>query len=156
MKTVGSPWGSTAPFMALLALGSGGCEPATNADSVEPECQGVPAQVAGTWVLSGTGSRSGCENDKLDTDRFDLSSAGIAVAQNGDTLQLAEASETFELFGTVAGSCLEFTTVEAVENDSIRYAWSARVTTDARRAQGSFSGSGPENCISSGTFTAEW
>jgi hypothetical protein len=56
----------------LLGAGLGGCGSDDESDAgVLCDSEGPPAHVGGTWILSGTGKRTGCSDDNLNRD-FEL------------------------------------------------------------------------------------
>lgn len=114
---------------------------------------GEPAQVAGRWTIEGEGSRSDCDDDLYDVDRFRLSSAELRIAQDGDALSLQEAVPGFELYeGQVQGDRVEFRTWEATPQGELTFDFDGDVE-GTRNIAGSFAGRGPAGCRSSGTFT---
>jgi hypothetical protein len=119
----------------------------------DPSCEGDPAPVGGRWTLSGTGSRSSCEEETLNADSFTLSSGELDVKQDGASLSLGRQLEGFTLTGTVRGACVEFQTVESSGGGSISYRWEGKVQSDGS-LYGNFTGDGPSACTSQGTFSA--
>ncbi|MBT9557399.1 MAG: hypothetical protein IV100_15270 [Myxococcales bacterium] len=101
-----------------LAFCSLGCEPVEDAlanfDTVDT-CRADlgNANVAGSWNLSGTGSRHSCGApfEHLNTDLFSLSARGLVFTQAADG-KLTIGSPTgllVGLTGEVSGSCVRFT-----------------------------------------------
>ena len=112
---------------------------------------GEEAAVTGDWVLSGAGSRSGCDLDSQNTARFTLDSRGqISVEQDEDGgLTLVSDLGGFSLTGDVDGACVTFTTKEP--GSDIWYEWDG--TVDGNVITGEFTGYGPGGCLSEGDFT---
>lgn len=111
---------------------------------------GTEADVAGAWSLTGRGERSECSVDALNTESFDIESVGLLdILQEDAALRLANDRGDFELRGSVDGICVSFTTTE-VSHD-ISYSWSG--TADNNTITGTFTGYGPEGCVSTGDFT---
>lgn len=121
------------------------------------------SQVAGEWTIQGFGSRSKC----LDNDQqryggdFVLGpSLPLAVDQTVSATQATvhalnlttSLGSDFSFYGSVQGSCVNFETEEQSEGESIRYTFKGQATS-ATRIEGSFSGTGPDSCRSSGDFT---
>ncbi|MCA9563616.1 MAG: hypothetical protein KC561_09010 [Myxococcales bacterium] len=112
----------------------------------------------GSWVISGNGSRSGCSDDRLNGE-FRMSSSTLDVVVDGTgagALQLAEPMSIpggqFTLSGDLVYSgCLEFVTRETSNAGTIEYRF--RAINSGYGLEGSFTGSGPSNCDSTGDFS---
>jgi hypothetical protein len=152
--------------LLLVLLGWGGLimSGALACDPIEGEavsyCEDNPlASVAGQWELMGSGSRSGCSEERFNTKKFTLTSLPFDVAQVStgtglDSLELAsDVGDNFDLKDTlVEGTCVSFTTVENSPQGTLQYRWTGTVQYGGD-VRGTFSGSGPSGCTSSGDFT---
>ncbi len=150
-----TPW--IAAFFALAL--SVACEPLNDLvdepDINEDPCQSAngPAPVDGIWVITGNGQRTECSNDDLNND-FSLASNGnLVVKQDDDTLSLNGTIDGFSFTGTVDGICVNFTTIEETNGPDLSYSWSGKVNSDGS-ITGTFTGTGPSDCASNGSFTA--
>lgn len=141
------------PVLAA-ALALAGCGDPFDDDGYDgdPTCNTFTEVFDGQWRISGSGSRSGCSDESLNVADFTLSSAPIVVEQTGGTLVLgAGASGGFDLSGEVRGRCLDFTTRETFDGQTITYTWTGEI--EGNTARGGFTGEGPRGCRSEGTFT---
>lgn len=143
---------------ALLFSGALGCD--IPAEATDAYCEDQPMiTVAGQWELMGSGSRSGCSDERLNADKFTLSSLPFDVAQVStgtgvDTLELAsQVSDSFQLKNTrVEGACVSFTTLERTAQGTLSYDWTGSQQSDGS-IRGTFTSFGPAECAGSGTFT---
>jgi hypothetical protein len=145
-----------AVIAATLLVGGWGCDPFADFDVDDPDsrrCSGTDQVVEGTWVLSGEGRREGCIDENLNTDAFELRSLPIPVRQVDDALLLDDDGlpGSFRLESArVRGSCVDFTSVERFDGDTLSIEWRGEVEGD--RVVGSFEGTGPDGCRSEGNF----
>jgi hypothetical protein len=122
-------------------------------------CTGVPRDFAGTWTLRGTGARQNCDDERLDTDRFDLRSSELVFRTVNDGFffdrDASNVPDTFDILDTELRSrCVEFTTVESTNRGSVRIDWLARGTHELNQVEGRFEGQGPGSCEIAGNFRA--
>lgn len=121
----------------------------------------VPSDVAGAWTIVGEGSRSACNDERLDG-VFELRSSTLDVEQsddpsdtNLDNLALATPIEvrggSFAFGGTVRGTCVDFQTVETSGTGAgLTYEFDGTFLDGL--VTGEFEATGPSGCESSGTF----
>ncbi len=117
------------------------------------------ADVAGTWIITGSGTRTDCQDDeRLDTTLFTLGSVAITVSQNITSLKLVSptnsGSATLTLTnGIVDGTCVDFELTELGGKDGkIKYEFAGAMKSNGEII-GIFDGDGPESCDSDGSFT---
>lgn len=120
-------------------------------------CTGSSPDLNGVWEITGSGKRSDCREEFLNTDRFTLGSLEIPIVYDANTgeMALGQASyaDSFEIRSSLVDrACVEFTTVEIVGDQAIEYRWEGNARSD-RYVEGEFSGSGPAGCEVKGTFT---
>jgi hypothetical protein len=119
-----------------------------------------PIDVAGTWRLTATGTRSSCDDSRRDGD-FRIPAVELRVLQSADpnntsrhVLALAQVPPvpggTFSLTGDVRGTCVDFTTQETGNTGSFRFVFDGN--RDGSDIAGDFTGEGPPGCRSSGRF----
>jgi len=125
-------------------------------DATDP-CTGDTAQVDGTWTIRGHGARTDCNEKRLRTERFSLESEDLRIAQDGELLALTgatgDADTSFKLRDArVQGKCVQFRTVEGDGEDELVYVFDGRAS-GLGRIEGTFTGTGPEDCASKGVFT---
>lgn len=141
----------------LLALALAGCG---SEDAPECAAGALPADLAGTWVVSGSGEWSDCSEEQLDGELTLRSPAPLTVEQaqgaGGDSLHLVSAvvleEGSFSFSGTVRGRCVSFSTVETHADGSLSLDFNGKAGGSS--ITGSFSGSGPGGCRASGDFEA--
>jgi hypothetical protein len=157
--------GVAAIVVAFASLGLG-CEPP---DPDEEEYSDLcrvtegTAQMAGNWVLRGSGSRSSCLDESYDGSFTIGTSQALRVLQtpgpaesDSDVIGLAGPilypGGSFDLDGTVRGVCADFSTTEEGPSGRIVYRFSG-TAADSGVIRGSFSGDGPSQCATTGTFS---
>ncbi|MBI5507511.1 MAG: hypothetical protein HY903_02040 [Deltaproteobacteria bacterium] len=144
-------------FLALLSVTGCGTSPGESGGGGPPV---YDADVSGTWLLSGRGSRTGCADKVLDGD-FSLDGmVPLQVRQAPqaglpDTLSLVETVDvppgtTFSFHGTVSGAAVRFNTVEQGTGYRLLFSFSGEAS--AAFVSGTFTGDGPEDCSATGTF----
>lgn len=127
---------------------------------VECEVDRTNLTVGGEWSLTGDGTRTGCA-DPIYDGPFELASdAPLAIEQfstreRADQIDYTE-NTTSSLFlsGSVEGSCVVFDVREAYDDKPVRYAFDG-VAVSSDRIRGTFTGVGPGECRSSGTFLVD-
>ncbi len=145
--------------LALAGLALAACAPAN--DGFPPGCHEEPgnANLAGTWVLTGEGTRKSCSATDLDGG-FDLRSGmPLDVRQSpgpdGTDLLALETpltpdGGTFGFSGVVEDACVAFTITETSGPETLTL--DCVGTARAAAVSGTFRGSGPSGCVTSGTF----
>lgn len=121
------------------------------------QCTGTSPDLNGTWEITGTGKRSECREDFLNTDKFTLSSVKIPLVYDADTGELSvgnvPANSNFQVKSAVIDrACVEFTTVEGVGDQTIEYRWKGSARSD-NFLEGEFTGIGPSGCDTVGNFS---
>lgn len=142
-------------FVSALVGALAACSPLGGFGEFQPSdggvCGTVAAAVAGTWRITGEGTRSGCEDEAFDAPRFRLRSAPLRVQQRGALLSLAsDEGAGFLLEGRIEGSCVTVETREQDGEDELLYTWDGIYR--AGRIEGSFFAEGPSSCVSEGDF----
>lgn len=149
--------------VALSLLTLAGCEGLLDgADGGEPrpvDAEVPPAEVAGRWLITGSGQMRGCDDARFDTDDLQLQSAPLSVVQTDDTLSVPNppqpATGTFAFReGRVSGVEIRFKTIEQGPDLGVALTYRGRLD-DLGRIVGTFTGEGPGTCESSGDFLIE-
>lgn len=146
------------PLLAGLALA--GCEGLFDDLDAGPldafRDAGPPADIGGTWKLTGSGRLSDCDDPRFETDSMRLSST-LEIIQDGGALRLADGLLLAERFvfedGTVREDAVRFTTLEEGEGLRILLRFEGRYDALINEIRGSFEGEGPGTCRSAGSFT---
>ncbi len=135
------------------------CEPLDDVfggiDPVDPACQGPGAEVGGTWQITGSGERSGCDDSMFNASLFDLRSDELPVRQTDDLLELEDdpSRPDFSFVdGLVDGQCVTFRTSESTDLGLIEYEWTGLATDGGSPVVGEFTGTGPSDCDVRGNF----
>lgn len=136
-----------------------GCEPLDDVfggiDPVDPACQGPRAEVGGTWQITGSGERSGCDDSMFNASLFELRSDPLPVLQTDDLLELEDdpsrAGFSF-VDGSVDGQCVTFRTSESTDLGLIEYEWTGVATDGGAPIVGELTGTGPRGCDIRGNF----
>ncbi len=120
-------------------------------------CAGTTPDLNGIWEISGTGKRTECRDDFLNTDKFIMSSLEIPMAYDEVTGELTLGDNNFgagfEIKNAVIDqACVEFTTVERVGDQTIEYRWKGKAQS-GQFLEGDFTGTGPSACAATGNFT---
>lgn len=120
----------------------------------------IHAAVSGAWTLSGRGERSGCSNAIYEGSFSLTSGVPLLVTQTPqaigkDLLSLATPLQprnggTFSFSGNVSGSRVSFATVEAAADYHLVFNFVG--TAVGRVISGTVTGTGPEDCLVSGSF----
>ncbi len=145
-----------AALAAVVALA--GCDTAYS--EFDPRCDPAQdtAQVAGTWTIHGSGRRMACDDERWNTDHFELASVPLEITQQGDLLSLdspPEGGSTFQLLdASVSGRCVWFTTVERGDYGQVRYDFRG-AAAGSHSVAGEISGEGPGTCHIEGTFSVD-
>lgn len=151
----------TLPLVFGLLLG--GCWDfgidGTGIDIDRISCTGPERSFDGTWTIRGTGERERCEDDRLDTELFDLRASELVFRTVNDGFffdrEASSVPDSFDVLMTDARSrCVEFTTVESTPRGSVRIEWVASSTPDPDEVEGEFDGDGPGPCRIRGNFRA--
>lgn len=127
-------------------------------DLYQPEnCAGNTPDLNGIWEFTGTGERSECREDFLNTKKFTMSSLEIPLAYNETTSELTLGNNNFgsnfEIKNPIVDrACVEFSTVERVGDQTIEYRWKGKASTTSY-LEGDFTGTGPSGCVVNGNFT---
>lgn len=149
-----------AASVAIAALIILGC---TGLDPLEPEEQEPPpvctvdaSLLSGVWRISGSGSRSECLDESLDTDYFELNSAPLKLTATADAFgnvqfTLGQSIRGFMLEGAVDCDAVNFTSQEDFRGDVLTYEWDGDLFGE-NTFKGTFKGTGPEGCKSEGEF----
>jgi hypothetical protein len=145
-----------------LVVGLTGCF-GTRFPGIDDRCDGSRVtELGGQWRFSGSGSRTSCTDQRyLGHFDFRMPEALAVVATNssdGDSAaySLATPKTGFSLSGELHGGCFTAQVTEALPaGDSMRFEFSAEVFSGSRHVQGSFEGSGPEACVTEGSFDLE-
>ncbi len=111
----------------------------------------------GTWVLTGSGQRSECSDEKFDTPTLKISSRPMRVRQREHFISLdpqgASTSGTnFTLDGVVGDKCVRFHTMETTDGLGLNFDFPGRFAA-SKTISGHFTGAGPDSCVSTGDFT---
>lgn len=120
-------------------------------------CSGTTPDLNGIWEFTGTGERTECRDDFLNTKKFEISSLEIPLDYDETTGELTlganDFGSNFEIkSASVDRACVEFTTVERVGDQTIEYRWKGRAS-NAQYMEGDFTGTGPSGCVATGDFT---
>lgn len=120
-------------------------------------CSGTTPDMNGIWEFTGTGERSECRDEFLNTKKFTISSLQIPIAYDETTGELTLGDSNFgagfELKNAVIDrACVEFTTVERVGDQTIEYRWKGKAQ-NGQFLEGDFTGTGPSGCAATGDFT---
>lgn len=145
-------------LVALAYLALAGCVPLEDyRDYFDPDdpCAGE-AMLTGTWEIVGEGNRKDCRQEFLNTDKFELGSVALSLEHDpmAESLTLNDTNlpESFTFRdGAVDGVCVSFVTEEVVGSQTIQYRWTGNAISDTT-IQGTFKGTGPSGCVSSGSF----
>jgi hypothetical protein len=159
--------------------GFGGCED----DPPVPDCHRphTGASLDGEWRIEGNGKRSGCRDRRLVGDLRIETTLPLAIDARAEpasgpatgpeprnepdafvqrirradfALGGEELPSGVRFEGTVHGSCVELVIEEDLpRGDLLRYELSGHIGSGGR-VTGSFTGRGPESCITNGSFTA--
>lgn len=117
---------------------------------------GPPAEVGGTWQLSGRGRLNDCDDPRFETDDLTLTST-LRVVQSGDVLHLQPGAVAADRFvfedGSVREDRVRFTTLEESGGLRIVLRFDGRYDALVNEIRGRFEGEGPGTCVSAGTFT---
>ncbi len=148
---------SKALTLAIVALAFAGCVPIEGFDDLIEDCQVSEgtAQLAGTWKITGQGSRTGCLDERFNAEKLIINSKGLSISQQGNLLTLSSPLDNFTLSdGNVTGTCVNFNTVELADDPAFNllFSWDGNVRDDGV-ITGSFRGEGPSGCESTGTFS---
>ncbi len=125
-------------------------------DEEENRCAGDMAKVSGSWTLTGSGSRTSCGQESLNTSEVEFGSVPLQIAQVNNNLTLRETvpvpggSFTFSN-GVVNGSCVSFETRETGAMGTQHYTWEGAVESSGV-ITGSVRGDGPGSCNVAGNF----
>jgi hypothetical protein len=145
------------------ALAVGGCEGllADGLDAGAPryDAELPPADVAGRWVITGSGSLTACDDPRYDTPNLRIESAPFSVRQSGTALTADAPPQppggTFELReGSVNADTVHFKTIEQSPEAAVALTYDGRID-DLGRVVGRFTGIGPGTCEGRGTFVVE-
>ena len=126
-------------------------------DDPENTCLTDLLDFQGTWAITGSGERSGCSDNHLNTPHFKLRSGALNIAATIDEseairLELAEPIDEFELDGTVKCESVTFTTKERVGDSHVEHVFRAESVDDTEIAL-TFTVLGPNSCEGTGTAT---
>jgi hypothetical protein len=137
----------------LVAALAQGCTPG---DPFTPSgCSDDDATVGGSWVITGSGTRSHCRDAIYDGSFSLRSTESIPVEQEAGVLRLANPNELpdvdLSLAGTVSGCAVSLEIKERFEAGSLVYTFQGQLT-ELGDVSGSFTGEGPSGCTSKGTF----
>ena len=142
-------------FLILL-----GCSGSSGLDELfgsgDTICLDESPDLEGTWVITGSGKRSNCADETLNTDRFELQSAPVALKATEDgagnlQFELAAPLDDFVLDGAVDCEEVMFSTREQYRGETLQHIFSGAPQTGGVIA-GTFTGTGPDACTSSGSF----
>ncbi|MBW2730904.1 MAG: hypothetical protein JRH20_00840 [Deltaproteobacteria bacterium] len=117
---------------------------------------GSTADLSGEWVIKGVGDRKGCD-DSIWDGSFELGPSRALRVESTPTagtmrdLALGDSISGFQLNGHTEGSCVDFTTSEAVEGGTVSYAFQGGAASTSNVA-GTFTSTHPLGCIVEGTF----
>lgn len=117
------------------------------------------AELAGNWIVSGSGSRSGCTDSRYEG-AFTLGpSQPIAVAvttadagASTSTLAASSPPSGFSLSGSAQSTCIKFTTSETTNGQTTTYEFSGTLQ-GTKTVTGTLTGTGPGPCIVAGSFS---
>ena len=120
-------------------------------------CAGTTPDLNGIWEISGTGKRSECREEFLNTEKFTISSLELPLSYDEVTGELTLGANNFganfEVKSAVVDrACVTFTTVERVGDQTIEYRWKANAKSGLYM-EGDFTGTGPSGCAASGDFS---
>ena len=141
-------------LVCALAVGCGFPEHEFEIPDI-PRPVGSPSRdvnVSGVWDLSGFGTREGCKVAWMNADTLVLRAEYLSVVQEeSGELVLEDEFEGFEMrSGRVSRSNVMFETVEMKDGEVLRYSFDGDV--DEQRILGTFGGSGPGTCETTGEF----
>ncbi len=125
----------------------------------------------GSWIISGSGLRSGCREERYNGDfvlgpskKIIVSSAGTsgdagvatdsgkAAGKRQFTGGEGTAAGSFMFVGESEGNCVTFTTEEDAQGGKVSYSFKGRAE-GTHTVSGTFEGSGPEGCTAAGQFS---
>ena len=142
--------------LILSCLLSLGCEEVLNRviDDLIPGCV-VPPDMEGTFEIRGSGERSLCSDETLNSTDIDISSVLLTFSTNEEDRYLFDIDTEFDSFSSTGGyaTCegIEFDTTEVYEDSVIVYEWRASAES-LNLFIGTFTAEGPDTCRSTGTF----
>lgn len=117
-----------------------------------------PTDVSGSWSIEGRGTRSGCDDERLDGEI--TLRTGVFVVEMDETSGQITMGETitvpggsFTVSGTVDGTCVDFTAYETGSAGDFDFDFDG--TVENNRISGDFTGSGPAGCYTTGTFEVD-
>jgi hypothetical protein len=154
---------SKAVLGAFALLAMAGCHGAVVlSDGAGLACAGdtSAAGLAGSWVVVGSGTRSGCSDARYEG-AFTLGpSKPIAVAVkaadagsgNLSDLEAVSPPPGFAFDGAAQSSCVNFTTSETANGHTTVYTFSGTLQ-GANVVTGTLSGTGPGTCVVTGSFS---
>ena len=119
-------------------------------DAPENTCLTDSLDFQGTWVITGSGERSGCSDDHLNTPHFKLRSGALPIAATIDEsqtirLELAEPIDDFELGGTVGCEHVILTTKEHLGDSQVEHRFRSESFNDTE-IELTFTVVGPNSC----------
>ena len=147
---------------ALLCVFALGCEELEALNpfdtTTDMRCAQAPVDMSGRWQVAGQGERSGCADDRLNADSFEVLPLTWTFAQTQDPVDANAAQlelgggagaeiQGFFSQGEVRGQCVTFTT----EESAVSYDWAARVVSEGV-VRGDFRVTGPGSCSGEGSF----
>ncbi len=149
-------------WSVLVAAAAAACitDEADDPRSRLQQCRDEPADadLAGTWLLTGSGVRTGCSDSRFEGDFRIEASVGLVIAQqdndpNADTLTLISPNDpAFTFFNAfVDGTCVELHIPETTSEGDLAFLFTGDAVDDGR-VSGEFEGTGPQDRVSTGTF----
>lgn len=139
-----------------LAVAGCGYEPGLPACAVEAQ-----AKVTGDWLLTATGSREACGNDRLNGELslrteapFRVTAESVTTPEMHSRLYLSEPPPGVSFAGEVTGGCVHFR-IREQGPEAANYAFEGRMEdrhVARKKLAGTFSGNGPDGCRSRGDF----
>jgi len=148
-------------LLAVLPLGAG-CElldDLLDEFDYDPGCvgSGDAEQLAGTWRLTGQGSREDCDDSRFDGN-FWIEAPLLDVSQTDDVRravlsledQITFSGGSFSFSGSVDGQCVAFQTVETGRSGNYTFDFDGEWNGGA--IGGTFTATGPPGCASEGEF----
>ncbi len=149
-------------FLLLFSLlWATACDNEPELESPDYPCDkylSADAIVEGRWVITGYGLREECQDDRLNTDHFELGSAPLYITQSSDLSSIhipnppvIQGGQFKMTKGKVDGTCVSFEITEAGPQGKQAYSFSG--AADGSNVVGAFNLLGPEECEGYGQFS---
>jgi hypothetical protein len=144
-------------FLIILGcIGPEGFDDLFDNNGISGVCIDEVPELEGTWIIEGSGSRKGCEDETLNTRHYDLKSPPLVLVATSDEegniqFELGESISGFELSGAV--DCMEvmFSATETYRGAEILHVFDGS-SGGPDLISGTFKVIGPGSCRSDGSF----